>query len=104
MTPEISVESADGGRASILRIRAQPGARREGVAGAWNGHLRLALRAPALEGRANEALLALLARLFEVRASSIELLQGATSRSKRVRLPLAPDETRARLGRLLPPT
>jgi uncharacterized protein (TIGR00251 family) len=84
-----------------LSVRIQPGARRAGVAGNWNGILRLAVAAPPEDGRANEAAARLLAELFELRPSSVELLRGHSSRSKVFRLALAPERARARLAELL---
>lgn len=84
-----------------LTVRLQPGARRTGVAGSWNGVLRLAVAAPPEGGRANEAAARLLAELFDLRPSSVELLRGHSSRSKVFRLALAPLRARARLAELL---
>lgn len=89
------------GRAVWLDVRLQPGARRAGVLGSWNGALRLAVTAPPEDGRANRAAAALLAELFGLRASEVALERGATSRSKVFRLALAPATARARLAELL---
>lgn len=98
---EIEIRSAEGGRASLLPVRVQPGAKRSGAAGVWNGHVKLAVAAPAVDGRANEALLALVAELFGLRPSAVALVRGHSSRNKVVRLALAPDSARAALERLL---
>jgi uncharacterized protein (TIGR00251 family) len=93
-----------GDEAVHLSVRLQPGARRAGVAGSWNGLLRLAVAAPPEDGRANEAAARLLAELFGLRPSSVELLRGHSSRSKVFRLALAPARARARLAELLAAT
>ncbi len=98
----LAIRAADGGRASLLMVRAQPGARRSGIAGTWNGALRLAVAAPALDGRANEALRALLCQLLGLRPSGVELVRGQTARSKVFRVALAPETLRARLEALAP--
>ena len=82
----ITVRAADGG--ALLPVRAQPGARRAGVAGVWNGHLRLAVRVPPDRGRANQALLELTAKLFGLRPSAVELVRGHSARTKLLRLEL----------------
>jgi uncharacterized protein (TIGR00251 family) len=68
----------------ILPVRAQPGARKQGVMGEQNGALKLAVNAPADDGRANKALVALLRELLGVRRSQVELLKGGTSRDKKL--------------------
>jgi uncharacterized protein (TIGR00251 family) len=93
--------SAADGRTVLLEVRVQPGARRARCAGSWNGRLKLAVSAPPEDGRANEAAAALLAELFGLRASGVELVRGHASRSKLFRLALAHGPARARLDELL---
>lgn len=95
------VEAVEEGRASRLLVRVQPGARRRGVAGAWNGRLKLAVGAPALEGRANEELLRLVAELFGLRRAQVELVGGASSREKSLLLGLSVEACRRRVAELL---
>ena len=68
-----------------LALRVTPGAREEAVAIA-DGRLSLKVRARPADGEANEAVIALLARVLGVPRSSIELLRGATSREKLLRV------------------
>jgi uncharacterized protein (TIGR00251 family) len=74
----------------MLSVRVQPGARRSAVAGILGegeaAALKIAVQAPALEGRANEAVIALLAKSFAVPRSSVVVLNGELSRSKVVLL------------------
>jgi len=100
--PSLGIRAADGGRAALLGVRAQPGARREGIAGTWNGLLKIAVRAPALDGRANEELVRVLAEALALRAAQVRIERGGRSRAKELRVELSPDELRARLERLLP--
>jgi uncharacterized protein (TIGR00251 family) len=67
----------------ILLVRAQPGARKQGAMGEQNGALKLAVNAPADEGRANKALVELLRKLLGVKRSQLELIHGGKSRDKR---------------------
>jgi uncharacterized protein (TIGR00251 family) len=67
----------------ILPVRAQPGARKQGALGEQNGALKLAVTAPADDGRANKALVELLCDLLGVKRFQVELLHGAKSRDKR---------------------
>jgi hypothetical protein len=66
----------------------------------WQGdELRVRLRAPPVEGQANAALRRLLASKLKVTPSSIELMTGATGRTKRLRVTgLSLEEVHARLG------
>lgn len=73
-------EHADG---CILPVRAQPGARRNGVQGEQNGSLKIAVTAPPEDGRANAALVEALREALKVKRSQIELLSGQTSREKK---------------------
>jgi uncharacterized protein (TIGR00251 family) len=81
-----------------LTVRVTPRASRDEVTG-WQGdELRVRLRAPPVEGRANEALIRLIASKLNLPPSSIELIAGATARVKRLRIDgLADAEVRQRL-------
>ena len=82
-----------------LKVRVQPGAKRSEVVG-WQGNtLRVRVQAPPLEGRANAALIDLLARAFGVPRSHVWLERGETSREKVLGVEgLDAEEIRARLG------
>jgi hypothetical protein len=73
-------EQADG---LILPVRAQPGARRVGVQGEQAGALKVAVTAPAQDGRANEALTHALRDALGLKRSQVQLVGGLTSRDKR---------------------
>jgi uncharacterized protein (TIGR00251 family) len=83
----------------VLRLLVQPGARRPGVVGRHGDALKVAVAAPADRGKANEAVLALVAEVLGVARSSVELVAGATARSKRVAVRGAGvEDVRAALG------
>jgi hypothetical protein len=85
--------------AVFLVVRVTPRAGRDEIAG-WQGdELRVRLRAPPVEGRANDALLRLLAARLGIPVSGIELVSGAAARVKRLRVDgLSDEELRRRLG------
>jgi uncharacterized protein YggU (UPF0235/DUF167 family) len=87
----------------LLTVRVQPGAHRSGPAGSWNGLPRLAVRAAPHEGQANEAVRRLVAELFGLAPSSVDLVRGHSSRTKVLRLSLTLAEAGARLAPLLFP-
>jgi uncharacterized protein (TIGR00251 family) len=68
----------------IFAARVQPRASRDEVAGVIDGALKVRLRAPALEDRANEALCAYLAGLLKTPRAAVRILSGHHSRRKRV--------------------
>lgn len=67
-----------------LILHVQPGAKKTAVAGLHGDALKIRLAAPAVEGRANEALLRFVADFFKVPVRNVELKQGELSRHKRV--------------------
>jgi uncharacterized protein (TIGR00251 family) len=73
-----------------LAIRVQPGAKKSGFAGFYGEgseiRIKVALQAPAIEGRANEALIVLLAEMFGLPRSAVTIEHGQTGRSKLVSL------------------
>ena len=68
----------------MLELHVQPGAKRNEFAGLHGGRLKIRIAARAVEGAANEALIALLAETFGVRKRDIRIESGAASRMKRV--------------------
>lgn len=69
-----------------LAVRAQPGARKTAVVGIYgegaSAQLKIAINAPPIQGRANDALIAFIAELFSLPKSAIALTSGASSRNK----------------------
>ena len=70
----------------VVAVRVQPRAARDEVSGVTGGALKIRLRAPALEGRANEALCDFLAALLKRPKSAVRILAGERSRDKRVEI------------------
>jgi uncharacterized protein (TIGR00251 family) len=67
----------------ILPVRAQPGARKNGVMGEQAGALKVAVTAAPEQGKANKAILEVLREALELKRSQIEQISGETSRDKR---------------------
>jgi uncharacterized protein len=71
----------------LIDVKVQPKSRRPGLQGvalfAGGYRLRIGVAEPAESGKANRAAQALLAQSLRVPQSSVQLLQGATSREKR---------------------
>ena len=75
------VDSADG---VAIEVRVQPGAKRSAILGEYAGAIKIALNAPPVDGKANDALIAFLSRVLHVRKSQISIVRGEKSRSKTV--------------------
>ena len=67
---------------ATLAVRVQPKAKRNAVGGEQAGALKVSVTAPPEDGRANEAVLALLREEFDLQRSQVELLSGLTNRNK----------------------
>jgi uncharacterized protein (TIGR00251 family) len=70
----------------VIELRVQPRASRSGLDGLHGGRLKVRLQAPPVDGRANDALVALMAEVFGVPRSRIVIEQGLAGRDKRVRI------------------
>ncbi len=67
-----------------LSVRVQPGAHTNEVMGFQEGVLRVRVSAPPHEGRANAALVKLLAERLDIAPSRVQVLRGQGSRQKLV--------------------
>jgi uncharacterized protein (TIGR00251 family) len=77
------VELVEHDKGWIVRVRATPGARENGVRGEHGGALKVSVTQPPDKGKANEAIVAVLAEALGVKRNQIVLLSGAASREKR---------------------
>lgn len=80
----LEVRERDG--AAIFPVRVQPRASKDEIAGELGGALKVRLRAPAVEDRANEALVEFLAGLLKTPKSAVRILSGDRSRTKRIEI------------------
>ena len=70
----------------VLKIYVQPGAKRNEIVGLYNDALKIRVATPAIDGRANAAILKYIAELFDVSRREIRLKRGDTSRYKSVEI------------------
>ncbi len=77
---------ASGEGTVVFTVRVRPRASRDEIAGVMDGALKVRLRAPALEDRANMALCEYLARLLKTPKSAVRILSGDRSRIKRIEI------------------
>ena len=86
-------------RSCTLALKVIPNAPRDEIAGWLGAALKVKLHAPALEGRANEALIDFLADRLALPRRAVVLIRGSTGRHKVVRIDgLTLDEAKCRLA------
>ncbi|HEY7403221.1 MAG TPA: DUF167 domain-containing protein [Candidatus Angelobacter sp.] len=73
-------------RGITFAVKVHPRARKNALTGMVGDALKLALTAPPVEGRANQAIIEFFAELFEIPRSSVTIASGETSRNKVVRI------------------
>jgi len=69
-----------------IALRVHPRARRAGITGIHDNRIKLAVNAPPEDGQANRAIVKLIAATLGVASRQVEIIRGATSRSKDVRV------------------
>ena len=69
---------------AIITLRVQPSARRNAIVGVRDGKVIARVTAPAIEGRANEAVRRLIAKQLGLARSSVTIVRGHRSRDKLV--------------------
>jgi uncharacterized protein YggU (UPF0235/DUF167 family) len=88
-----------------ISVRVRPGARADAVGGTWAGPrgpaLVVAVRARAVDGAANAAVVAALAAAFGLRRGDVEIVAGARARDKIVTLRGDPRELATRVADLM---
>jgi uncharacterized protein len=67
-------------------VKVQPRARKNAITGAVGDALKLALMAPPVEGRANDAVISFFADFFDIPRSSVTIASGKATRLKVVRV------------------
>ncbi len=83
---------------AILRVHIVPNAKVDSIVGEYGDAIKIKLRAPAVEGKANAALVRFLAEQLEVPRHAIALQRGQRSRDKLVRINgLTEEKVRRRL-------
>jgi uncharacterized protein (TIGR00251 family) len=70
----------------VFAVRVQPRASKDEIVGEIAGAIKIRLQAPALEGRANDALIEFLAQLLKTPKGAVRILSGERSRIKRLEI------------------
>ncbi len=83
----------------LLEVHLKPRAKKDEILGLHAGAIKISLKAPPVDGKANEALLAFLAKRLGLSRRRLKILSGLTSRRKTVYIEgLTEDEARKALG------
>jgi len=67
-----------------LNVHVQPGAKKQQLRGMYGNAVKIALRAQAMDGKANQALVAFIAQSVSLPRQRVRLVSGQTSRKKRI--------------------
>jgi uncharacterized protein (TIGR00251 family) len=71
---------------ATFQVKVHPRARKNAITGELGDALKLALTAPPIEGRANDACIAFFAEFLNVPRSSVTIAAGDSSRNKLIRI------------------
>ena len=82
-----SPQNSPTNKSCTLAVRVLPNAKHEGWAGLWNNtHFKIALRAPAVDGKANEALIEFLSKEIGLSKHAFTIVSGQTNRCKLIQI------------------
>ncbi len=98
----IDLKEREGG--VVLPVRAHAAARRNEIGGIQNGMLRVSVTQAPEKGKANKAIIALLAKQLSLRKAQIQLIAGETVAQKLFLVTGVPiSELQQRIAQILPP-
>jgi len=80
----IKIEDTGGG--AEFEVKVVPGSSRTGIAGEYDGRLRVNIAAPPEKGKANKMLIGFLADTLALRGNDITIVRGKTAPVKRIRV------------------
>jgi uncharacterized protein (TIGR00251 family) len=83
----------------VFKVQVVPRSSRSEVVGEHNGSLRIKIAAPPVEGAANEELIRVLAKTFNVSRSAVTIVSGHSGKMKQISIEGRTNEIVARLSR-----
>ena len=93
----VAIQNSPSG--ATFAVKVHPRAKKNAITGEVGNALKLALTAPPVDGKANEACIEFFAKLLNLPRSSVTIASGQTSRNKVIRvLGLTAQQVRDRLG------
>ena len=97
-TKTVTVPLKESTSGVTFAIKVHPRARKNAITGTVGDALKLALTAPPVDGKANQAVIEFFADLFAITRSSVTIASGETSRTKVIRVSgISADQVRQRL-------
>jgi uncharacterized protein len=84
-----------------IELHVQPGASKSGWSGAFGDRLKLRISGKAVDGQANESLIAFLSKFLNVPKSHVSITRGDKSREKTVFVSGDPEQIAAKLNEVL---
>lgn len=87
----------------LLHLHVQPGASKSGLAGMHGESLKIRIKSPPVDGKANRELVRFLAEMLDIPQGRITIVRGASSRRKAVAIEGLTAERATRLLGLVPP-
>ena len=93
----VAIQNSPSG--ATFAVKVHPRAKKNAITGEVGDTLKLALTAPPVDGKANEACIEFFAKLLNLPRSSVTIASGQTSRNKVIRvLGLTAQQVRNRIG------
>ena len=83
---ELSEALSAADRGTVISCHVQPNASKTSVVGMYGSDLKVALKSPPVDGKANQAVCDFFRKLLKLPSSRVRLVSGETSRRKRIRL------------------
>lgn len=71
----------------------QPGAKKSAVSGMHDGHIKIKVNLPPIDGKANDALILFLSDFLNIPKSTIKIISGEKSRIKKISIATATNES-----------
>jgi uncharacterized protein len=94
----VAIQNSPSG--TTFAVKVHPRAKKNAITGEAGDALKLAITAPPVDGKANDACIEFFAKLLKVPRSSVTIAAGLTSRNKVIRVAgLQAEEVRKRLAR-----
>lgn len=85
MNLESFFAAVDRGRSGLyLNVHVQPGAKRQQLRGLYGNAIKISIQAQAVDGKANQALVAFIAQALSLPRQQVQLASGQASRRKRI--------------------
>ena len=87
----------------LLHVKVKPNSKIDEIIRDANGLLKVKIKAPAVEGKANKYLVAYLAAILGISKSKITLLKGSTNQHKTLNIEAIEEDVMKRLMESVPP-